>query len=337
MMDGEAITLLSAAALGFSVLSYVLLDGTDLGVGILLGLTRSARRRRLMAVSILPIWDANETWLVLGGGGLLALFPLAYAILLPALYMPFIAMFLALIVRAMALEFRDHTENATLKRVIDGLHLCGSLLAGGCQGAVLGTLVQGIPDQNGQFTGTGREWLNPFPLYCSCVLVVGYAWLGACWLYWRSESALQQTSRRQAQLLSTATFALMIILLIWTCSLSPEYARRLSQPVVMYSTAGIALLFFTAFWLSFGSRYDVLPLVCALSIFILAFVLMAITIFPLIVPPNLSLYAAASSAKSQSFMLVGFALLMPVTLFYNTFGFHVFSGKIHSAWISSRE
>jgi len=336
-MDGDAIILLSAAALAFSVLSYVLLDGTDLGVGILLGLTPCAKRRRAMAVSILPIWDANETWLVLGGGGLLALFPLAYAILLPALYVPFIAMFLALIVRAMALEFRDYTDNPGIKRGIDALHLCGSLITGGCQGAALGTLVQGIPNQNGQFSGTGWEWASPFAVYCAGVLIVGYAWLGACWLYWRTESALQQTSRRQAQRLSVVTLVLMIVLLIWTSTLNPNYAQRLSSPVVMYSTAGVGLAAFLAFWTSFRSRYDLLPLICALSLFVLGFALMVITIFPLIVPPNLTLQAAASSATSQTFMLIGFALLMPVTFFYNTFGFRVFSGKVHSAKVQLPE
>lgn len=329
-MDGDVIILLSAGALAFSVLSYVLLDGTDLGVGILLGLTPCPKRRRVMAVSILPIWDANETWLVLGGGGLLALFPLAYAVLLPALYVPFIAMFLALIVRAMALEFRDYTGDTRIKRLIDTLHLCGSLVAGGCQGAALGTLVQGIANQNGEFTGTGWEWFSPFALYCSGVLVVGYAWLGACWLYWRTESALQQTARTQAKILSTVTLVLMFILLIWTSTLNPSYAQRLASPVVTYSTAGVGLTAFVAFWMSFRARYDVLPLICALSLFVLGFALMVITIFPFIVPPNLTLKAAASSATSQKFMLVGFALLMPVTFFYNTFGFRVFSGKIHS-------
>jgi len=336
-MDGDAIILLSAAALAFSVLSYVLLDGTDLGVGILLGLTPCAKRRRAMAVSILPIWDANETWLVLGGGGLLALFPLAYAVLLPALYVPFIAMFLALIVRAMALEFRDYTDNPDIKRGIDALHLCGSLITGGCQGAALGTLVQGIPNQNGQFSGTGWEWASPFAVYCAGVLIVGYAWLGACWLYWRTESALQQTSRRQAQRLSVVTLVLMIVLLIWTSTLNPNYAQRLSSPVVMYSTAGVGLTAFLAFWTSFRSRYDLLPLICALSLFVLGFALMVITIFPLIVPPNLTLQVAASSATSQTFMLIGFSLLMPVTFFYNTFGFRVFSGKIHSAKVQLPE
>ncbi|MCJ8207158.1 cytochrome d ubiquinol oxidase subunit II [Pseudomonas sp. RGM2987] len=337
MLDGDVIILLSAATLAFSVLSYVLLDGTDLGVGILLGLTPCAKQRRAMAVSILPIWDANETWLVLGGGGLLALFPQAYAILLPALYVPFIAMFLALVVRAMALEFRDYTDNPNIKRGIDTLHLCGSLIAGGCQGAALGTLVQGICNQNGQFSGTGWEWVSPFALYCAGVLVVGYAWLGACWLYWRTETALQQTSRRQAQLLSVATLVLMAVLLIWTSTLNPNYAQRLSSPVVMYSTIGAGLTAFLAFWTSFRGGHDLLPLICALSLFVLGFALMVITIFPLIVPPHLTLQAAASSATSQTFMLIGFALLMPVTFFYNTFGFRVFSGKVHSAKVQLPE
>ncbi|AXQ47789.1 cytochrome d ubiquinol oxidase subunit II [Pseudomonas vlassakiae] len=329
MLEGDVIVLLSAAALAFSVLSYVLLDGTDLGVGILLGLTRSAGRRRAMAVSILPIWDANETWLVLGGGGLLALFPLAYAVLLPALYLPFIVMFLALIMRAMALEFRDYTQSPTLKRGIDALHTCGSLIAGGCQGAALGTLVQGISSRNGQFTGTGWEWLSPFALYCAGVLVVGYAWLGACWLYWRSEGDLQRTSRRQAQCLAAATLVLLMVLLIWTSGLNPGYAQRIFNPVVLGAMGGTGLFAFIAFALSFRSRYDVVPLICALSVFVLAFTLMVVTLFPLIVPPSLTLFSAASGRTSQTFMLAGFVLLMPVTFFYNTFGFRVFSGKVH--------
>lgn len=180
-MDTDITTLLCAAALAFSVMNYVLLDGTDLGVGVLLGLTRRSDHRRAMAVSILPIWDANETWLVLGGGGLLALFPLAYAILLPALYLPFILMFLALILRAMALEFRDHAPNERLKRAVDGVLLGGSLLTGVAQGVVLGTLVQGVPNQGGQYTGNGWEWLGRFRCsvaWCWCAAMRGWVHAG---------------------------------------------------------------------------------------------------------------------------------------------------------------
>jgi cytochrome d ubiquinol oxidase subunit II len=329
MLDNDWITLLSAAALAFSVLNYVLLDGTDLGVGVLLGLTRCRRQRRAMAVSILPIWDANETWLVLGGGGLLALFPLAYSILLPALYMPFILMFLALIVRAMALEFRDYAPSDAIKRCVDALHACGSLLTGAIQGLILGTLVQGIPNHGGQYAGDGREWLSPFPLFCGGVLVVGYTWLGASWLYWRTEGELRQRSLRQARVLAAMTLLLLVILLVWTTMLDTRYAQRLSETWVWVPAVTMVLALSIGCIVGFGTRRDFLPLFAALGIFILAFGLMIVALFPLIVPPNLTLQAAASSPASQVFMLVGFAVLIPVTLIYNTYGFKVFSGKIH--------
>jgi cytochrome d ubiquinol oxidase subunit II len=330
MMDNDWISLLSAAALGFSVLNYVLLDGTDLGVGVLLGLTRCSKHRRAMAVTILPIWDANETWLVLGGGGLLALFPLAYAVLLPALYWPFITMFLALILRAVALEFRDYSKSYRMKRMVDGLLLIGSLLAGATQGIVLGTLVQGVPNQDGQYSSNGWEWLGLFPLYCGAVLVVGYTWLGACWLYWRTVDDLQCRSGRQARALAIVTITLLAVLVAWTATLDAQYAQRLSNRLIWLPAAMLLTALLFSFPLSFRSRRQYLPLFAALGIFILAFALMVAALFPLIVPPNLTLQEAASSPTSQIFMLVGFAVLIPVTLLYNTYGFRVFSGKVRA-------
>jgi cytochrome bd-type quinol oxidase subunit 2 len=331
MLDNDWITLLSAAALAFSVLNYVLLDGTDLGVGVLLGLTRCSKQRRAMAVTILPIWDANETWLVLGGGGLLALFPLAYAILLPALYLPFILMFLALILRAVALEFRDYAPNDVIKRAVDGLLCCGSLLTGGSQGLILGTLVQGVPNQGGQYSGDGREWLGMFPLYCGVVLVVGYTWLGACWLYWRTEEDLQRRSGRQARALAIVTLVLLAVLVVWTMTLDTQYAHRLLDPFIWMPASTLVIALLIGFILGFRSRREYLPLFAALGIFVLAFALMIAALYPLIIPPHLTLQAAASSPTSQIFMLVGFAVLIPVTLIYNTYGFSVFSGKVRAA------
>ncbi|MBD0678582.1 MULTISPECIES: cytochrome d ubiquinol oxidase subunit II [Pseudomonas] len=330
MLDNDWVIVLSAAALGFSVLNYVLLDGTDLGVGVLLGLTRDSQLRRAMAVTILPIWDANETWLVLGGGGLLALFPLAYAILLPALYLPFILMFLALILRAVALEFRDYSPNERIKRAVDGLLLGGSLLTGACQGIVLGTLVQGIPNDGRQYSGDGWEWLGIFPLYCGAVLVVGYTWLGACWLYWRSEEELQRRSARQARALASMTLVLLAVLVTWTVNLDARYAYRLANPLVWLPASLLLLALLCGFISGFQSRRDYLPLFAALGIFVLAFALMIAALYPLIVPPQLTLQAAASSPTSQVFMLIGFAVLIPVTLIYNTYGFSVFSGKVRA-------
>ncbi|MHC8299460.1 cytochrome d ubiquinol oxidase subunit II [Pseudomonas sp. ZS1P83] len=331
MLDTDWLTLLSAAALGFSVLNYVLLDGTDLGVGVLMGLTRSSKHRRAMAVTILPIWDANETWLVLGGGGLLALFPLAYAILLPALYLPFVLMFLALILRAVALEFRDHAPSDGIKRSVDGLLLVGSVFAGGCQGVVLGTLVQGVPNHGGQYNGDGWEWLGMFPLYCGAVLVVGYTWLGACWLYWRTVDDLHRRSLLQARFLGFVTAVLLVVLVAWTATLDARYANRLSDPLVWLPASTLSIALLIGFTLGFRSRHQYLPLFAALGIFVLAFALMITALFPLIVPPQLTLQAATSSSTSQIFMLVGFAVLIPVTLIYNTYGFRVFSGKVNPA------
>lgn len=327
-MDTDWITLLCAAALAFSVMNYVLLDGTDLGVGMLMGLTTSSQDRRAMAVTILPIWDANETWLVLGGGGLLALFPLAYAVLLSALYLPFIVMFLALILRAVALEFRDYAPSETAKRWVDGMMLGGSLCTGAIQGIILGTLVQGVPHKGGQYTGDGGEWLTPFPLFCGGVLVLGYAWLGTCWLYWRTVDELQWRSARQAKWLALVTVTLLLILVGWTSTLQGQYLQRLSDVRVWLTSAVLLGTLLVVFHLGFRSRFHGLPLFAALGVFILAFALMLIALYPLIVPPDLTLQAATSSPKSQVFMLVGFAVLIPVTLIYNTYGFKVFSGKV---------
>lgn len=328
MLDNDWVVLLSAGALAFSVLNYVLLDGTDLGVGILMGLTPKADERRAMAVTILPIWDANETWLVLGGGGLLALFPMAYAILLPALYIPFIVMFLALMLRAMALEYRDHAPNERIKRLVDSLQMCASVVAGGAQGIVLGTLVQGVPNEAGQYNGSGAEWLNTFPLYCGVVLVVGYSWLGACWLYWRTVGELQRRSRRQAETLAVLALILLMVLVAWTTTLDIRYAQRLAAASVWIPATATLISVLVCFLIGLKSHYDFLPLFAALGVFTLAFALMIVTLYPLIVPPQLTLRAAASSPNSQIFMLIGFAVLIPITLLYNTFGFSIFSGKV---------
>lgn len=330
-MDTDWITLLCAAVLGFSVLNYVLLDGTDLGVGVLMGLTRCRNQRRAMALTILPIWDANETWLVLGGGGLLALFPLAYAILLPALYLPFIVMFLALMLRAMALEFRDYSPSERIKRWVDGALMGGSLLTGALQGVVLGTLMQGVPHESGQYVGDGSEWLRWFPWFCGLVLVLGYTWLGACWLYWRTVDELQRRSARQAQALAVLTVLALIALVICSATLHEQYAQRLTDPRVWGPAAALLCACLLLFFCGFAGRFDFLPLFAALGVFVLAFALMLVALFPLIIPPDLSLQAATSGTKSQIFMLIGFAVLIPVTLIYNTFGFRVFSGKVRVA------
>lgn len=325
MFGIDWLTLLSAAALAFSVLTYVLLDGTDLGVGMLMGANRRTQDREVMVLSILPVWDANETWLVLGGGGLLALFPLAYAILLPALYEPLLVMLMALILRAVALEFREYVA---YRHLADALLLGGSLLATLCQGLVLGTLVQGVPHDNGQYSGSGWPWLGPFPLFCALALVAGYLWLGACWLYWRTEGDLHRRSARQAKCLAVLAMALLAGVLAWSLSFDERYVQRLAQPWVMGPAALAMLALLAGFYMGFGRSRHCMPLFLALGVVVVAFGMMLVEIFPLVVPPSLTLTQAASSASTQKFMLLGFALIVPVTLAYNTVGFRVFAGKI---------
>lgn len=325
MFGIDWLTLLSAAALAFSVLTYVLLDGTDLGVGMLMGANRRTQDREVMVLSILPVWDANETWLVLGGGGLLALFPLAYAILLPALYEPLLVMLMALILRAVALEFREYVAH---RHLADALLLAGSLLATLCQGLVLGTLVQGVPHDNGQYSGSGWPWLGPFPLFCALALVAGYLWLGACWLYWRTEGDLHRRSARQAKCLAVLAMALLAGVLAWSLCFDERYVQRLAQPWVMGPAALAMLALLAGFYMGFGRSRHCMPLFLALGVVVVAFGMMLVEIFPLVVPPSLTLTQAASSASTQKFMLLGFALIVPVTLAYNTVGFRVFAGKI---------
>ncbi|MEA3125500.1 MAG: cytochrome bd ubiquinol oxidase subunit, partial [Caballeronia sp.] len=189
--------LLAAGTLAFAVLMYVVLDGTDLGVGILFLTKPTTAQREMMVDSILPVWDGNETWLVLGGGGLIAMFPLAYAVFLSALYPVFFAMLLALIFRGMAIEFREHTDERR-KPSCDAAMFAGSLLSAVCQGVLLGALIEGVHIARDQYAGGWLDWLTPFTVFCGIGLSIGYAWLGACWLMWRTEGALHRRARRVA-------------------------------------------------------------------------------------------------------------------------------------------
>ncbi|QBF26767.1 cytochrome d ubiquinol oxidase subunit II [Pseudomonas tructae] len=317
--------LLSAAALAFSVLVYVLLDGTDLGVGLLIAGQRRVEQREIMVRTLLPVWDANETWLVLGGGGLLALFPMAYSILLPALYLPFLLMFMALILRAVGLEFREHVVN---KGLADAALLLGSLIATLCQGVILGTLMQGVPHNDGQYSGNGREWLAPFPMACAVALVVGYAWLGACWLYWRCEGDLQRRAKHHAQIFCALSILALGGVLALTLQLDERYWQRLTQPWLLIATGSLSVALLAGFARSWRAARHWQPLSCALGMIVMAFTLMLVALFPQVIPPSLTLAQAAAAPSTQLFVLSGLVLLVPITLAYNTWGFKVFSGKV---------
>jgi cytochrome d ubiquinol oxidase subunit II len=327
---GELLPLFAGATLAFAVLMYVLLDGTDLGVGILFLAVLDDAQRDVMVDSILPVWDGNETWLVLGGAGLIAMFPLVYGIFLPALYPVFFVMLLALIFRGMAIEFRGHASKRR-KPWWDRAMLSTSLLAAYCQGVLLGALVQGIHVDRDRYVGGGWDWLSPFSVFCGFGLAIGYAWLGACWLIWRCEGALRYRARRLAARLVALCALATLGVCIWTPQLQPAYfsrwfgaGHRWMPCLVAFIYSGIAIAALRALrrHLQFAS------LALALGWFVVSFVAVLATVFPLILPPSLSVQHAAAPRSTLVFVLSGSAALIPAILAYSTFAFWIFRGKV---------
>ncbi|WP_312689387.1 cytochrome d ubiquinol oxidase subunit II [Kosakonia sp.] len=314
---------LSAAALALSLWIYIMLDGSDLGTGILFGLQRDQEARHKITLSLLPVWDGNETWLVLSAGGLFGLFPLAYAIILSALYVPIFAMLLALLARGMAIEYRHHAP-----RIFDPMLVGGSLLASLSQGVIIGTLIEGIPNDGQHFTGQGWECFTPFTLYCAVSLVAGYCLLGAGWLNWRFTDALQQWARRILPWLLLLTVLLLAGLLLWTVHQQDTWRHHISEPWLWLPLLSLALVGLAGVWLGLSRHYAFLPLAAILLLVSCAFAALVFTLFPFIVPGNILIHQAAAPPATQRFLLINFALLAPITLLYNSWGFRVFSGKI---------
>ncbi len=318
---------LAAAAIAFTIILYVILDGTDLGGGILLATRQDPDEKKIMVNSILPIWDGNETWLVLGGGGLLALFPVVYSVLFSALYIPVIMMLLALIARAVALEFRADAPTR-MKRWLDICLVAGSLIATLCQGMIMGGVVQGIEQEQGRFSGHGWEWLGAFALTCGVVLVIGYALLGSCWLVWRTEGRLQAAAKGQARTLGWLTLVGIAAILVWTGLSNQVYRDHLFNSSLSLPLLALQCALVAGFYWAFSSRLEFLPLFAVLGWFGVAFVTAILVLYPLILPPSLTISQSSSPAASQAFVLAGFVVLVPVTLVYNTWGFWVFRGKV---------
>lgn len=318
-----------AGLIAFAVLVYVILDGFDLGIGILFPLGRSERERDVMMNSVAPVWDGNETWLILGGGGLFAVFPLAYAVVMPALYMPITMMLLALIFRGVSFEYRWRTKR--WKPVWDMAFFGGSAVAAFCQGIALGALVQGIKVVDRSYAGGWFDWLTPFSLLTGIAVVVGYALLGATWLVLKTEGALQSRMRDLAWWLGAATLALIGLVSLITPFLEPIYFQRwfnlpgsLWTMVVPMLMLALAWSFFTG--LSDGR--DLQPFLSALGFFVVSFIGIGISFYPMMVPPSLTIWDAAAPASSLAFALVGAAILVPIILAYTGYAYWVFRGKI---------
>jgi cytochrome d ubiquinol oxidase subunit II len=318
-----------AGIIAFAVLTYVILDGFDLGVGILFPLSRDAGERGVMMNTIAPVWDGNETWLVLGGGGLFAVFPLAYSVIMPALYMPIILMLLALVFRGVAFEYRWRTES--WRKVWDAAFFGGSFVAAFMQGVALGALVQGIKVVGRAYAGGWWDWLSPFTILTGIAVLAGYALLGATWLNYKTTGELQQRMRRYARPLALATFGFIGLVSALTPFLDPVYFQRwFNLPGSLFSAIVPSLVALVAWQLWKGLRQgdDLRPFLAALSLFILSFIGIGVSFYPHIVPPSLTIWQAAAPDSSLLFALVGTVVLIPMILGYSAYAYWVFRGKV---------
>ena len=332
-MSAETIDTIWAGLIAFAVLAYVVLDGFDLGVGILFAAERGAEDRDTMVNTIAPMWDGNETWLVLGGAGLFAVFPLAYAVVMPALYPTILGMLFGLIFRGVAFELRFRSETPRGRRLWDFAFFGGSTVAALCQGLTLGGLLQGIRVVNRQYAGGWFDWLTPFTVLCGVAVVIGYAWLGACWLVWRTETSLQGRARRQAVTLAWATLALIVAVSLWTPFLNSTFLHRwFGWPGILLTSPVPILIGLIALGFRIGitREHHLTPFLCALAIFGLCFAGLGISLFPLIVPPDITIWQAAAPRASQLFVLVGASVLIPLILIYSGFSYWVFRGKVQA-------
>jgi len=318
-----------AAIIGGAVAIYVILDGFDLGIGILFPFAVSERDRDQMMNSVAPFWDGNETWLVLGGAGLMVAFPLAYSIILPALYLPVIVMLLALVFRGVGFEFR--WIGVSSKQHWTYAFAASSAIASFCQGVILGGLIQGINVQNGAFAGSAFDWATPFAVLCGLGLVAGYALLGATWLVMKTEGRVAQRARNQAKLLLLVVLVFMAIVSLWTpLAFERIVVRWFSLPNILFFwwvPAVTALVAYTA-WRALETGREALPFLASIALFLLGYLGLLISNFPYLVPPSLTIWQTAAAPATHVFMLVGTLMLLPIILGYMIFVYWIFGGKL---------
>jgi cytochrome d ubiquinol oxidase subunit II len=317
--------------LAVSVFMYVLLDGFDLGVGILFPFAPDDGARNTMMASVAPVWDGNETWLVMGGIGMLTAFPVAFSVIFPALYFPVLAMLLGLIFRGVAFEFRPTA--ITSRRHWDRAFFWGSLVATFAQGCVLGKFVLGFEVNGRQYAGSTWDWVHPFVLAVGVGLVFGYVLLGATWLVMKTEGALQAWARAKARLALVGVLGFILLVSIWTPLLHEHIAHRwFSWPNILYlspvpiTTALLAL----GLWRGLGQGKDAAPFLAAMGLFALSYLGLAVSILPYIVPHRITLWEAATAPEGQAFLLIGTLFLIPIIFMYTAWSYWVFRGKVRA-------
>ncbi|MFO1075014.1 MAG: cytochrome d ubiquinol oxidase subunit II [Geminicoccaceae bacterium] len=321
--------LIWAIIIAIGVIMYVIMDGFDLGVGILFPFARSDSDRDVMMNTVAPIWDGNETWLVLGGAGLFAAFPIAYAVLLPAFYLPLLVMLLALIFRGVAFEFRF--KSRANRHWWDRAFSWGSMAATFAQGVVLGSFIQGVEVVDRAYAGSALAWLTPFSLFCGLALMAGYAMLGAGWLIGKTQGLLQLWAYNRMRLASLLTLAAVVVVSLWTPLIHSAIAARwFTWPNILYLSP-VPLLVALVGWrlyLAINRRQHWTPFLLTLALFVLSYAGLAISLFPYVIPPGITIWDAASPRSSQLFLLSGTVVILPIILAYTGYSYWVFRGKV---------
>lgn len=312
----------------FGVVMYVIMDGYDLGVGILFPYAPSDADRDVMMNSLAPLWDGNETWLVLGGTLLLAAFPLAYATILPALYVPLVVMLFALIFRGVAFEFRFRAVR--FQRLWDWAFSGGSTIAGFCQGLALGAFINGIPVENRAFSGGTFDFFSGFTVACGFGLIAAYTLLGATWIIFKTTGTTEAYGRTATRLALPATLVFIALISVWTPLVHPQIAQRwFSWPNIgfLWPVPIVTALVAYGIWQTSGRARETEPFLLSIILFLLGFLGLGISLWPYAVPYAATLWDASSSRPTQAFVGIGTAVVLPIILAYLGYVHWIFRGK----------
>ncbi|MFZ6048129.1 cytochrome d ubiquinol oxidase subunit II [Pseudomonas sp. CR3202] len=327
---GVDLSLIWAIIIIFGVMMYVVMDGFDLGIGILFPFVKDDGERDVMMNTVAPVWDGNETWLILGGAGLFGAFPLAYSTVLSALYLPLIFMLLGLIFRGVAFEFRFKAKPAK-RHLWDKAFIGGSIAATFFQGVALGAYIEGIPVVNRAYAGGSLDWLAPFPLFCGLGLIAAYALLGCTWLIMKTEGRLQQQMHDLARPLVLVLLGITGIVSIWTPLAHAEIAQRWFSLPNLFWFMPVPILVLVCTWAllrAVANNAHHAPFVLTLVLIFLGYSGLGISLWPNVIPPSISIWDAAAPPQSQGFMLVGALFIIPFILMYTAWSYYVFRGKV---------
>ncbi|MFJ4067989.1 cytochrome d ubiquinol oxidase subunit II [Pseudomonas sp. NPDC089996] len=327
---GIDLPLIWAVIIIFGIMMYVVMDGFDLGIGMLFPFVKGEHDRDVMMNTVAPVWDGNETWLVLGGAGLFGAFPMAYAVVLEALYLPLILMLIGLIFRGVAFEFR-FKATAEKRHIWDKAFIWGSLIATFFQGVALGAFLEGFKVVDRHFAGGTLDWLTPFSLFCGLGLIVAYTLLGCTWLIMKTEGDLQLRMHDLARPLALVLLAVIGIVSLWTPIAYPQIADRWFSMPNLFWFMPVPLLVLVTFYgllkaVARNAHYT--PFLLTLVLIFLGYSGLGISLWPNIIPPSISIWDAAAPPQSQGFMLVGTLFILPFILMYTFWSYYVFRGKV---------